>query len=95
MKKDWKKYPPHFTHPTSDCFWQKGFYHKNDIEIHANITQYTHSDGSIGFELEIQIPSELSITGKTINTTNFSYNKLDFNLIEKHAKKTINALINN
>ena len=91
--KTWKKNPPHPLHENSKCFYQKLILRRNENEkVYTNIIEY-ESSGKKFYELEIQIPEEISITGMTINVLGFSYNKLDFDVMEKHAKKIINKLI--
>jgi len=92
MNKEWKKYPPtEVTNIGCDCFYQKLIKKVKGEEIYANIIQWTLGV-NLSYELEIQIPYEVSPTGKTINIQNFNYSKLDFKLIEKHAKQLIKLL---
>ena len=65
---------------------------KDYENIYANINQYT-VNGIISYDLEFQIPSAISITNVTINMNSFSYDKLDFEQIEKDARLLINKLI--
>lgn len=90
IPKGWKQHPPcAVLHPGSNNLYQKKI---GDLFI--NIVEWEHSDSDKkSYELEIQIPSELGITGKTINITNFSYHELDFKKIEKDGKKLIKVLI--
>jgi len=93
----WKKHLPHPLHRHSECFYQKLILqreipHDEDEKVYAEIVEYKN-DGKKSYEMKIQIPEELSITGTTININSFLYNKLDFDVIEKHAKKIISKLI--
>jgi len=93
MKKEqWRKWTPSIIHPESDCFYQELIVEIGDTQIYANLVEWTIK-GVKGWDLDIQIPEEVSITGKTINTLNFNYDKLDFARAKKDAKKTIKALI--
>lgn len=85
----WKKYKAHFTDPGSVCFYQKMI--DTEREIYADIVEWNHFGKS--YELKIQIPHDESITGKTININVFSYDNLDFEKIDKDARKIIKKLL--
>jgi len=92
--KGWKKYEKNPLDIGSDCFYQKIIY-IGDEKIGINILEYTFNEtgeGRKSWEVRIQIPEEFSISKKTMNVEIFSYSKLDFNLVEKQAKKVINKL---
>ena len=92
-KKGWRMYPPNTTsYKFCNCFWQKCLYEKDDDSIYSEIAEY-ELNGELVYEATIRIPDELSITGITIHIETFTYTELDFNLIEKHAKKIIDKLI--
>ena len=91
-KTDWKKYPAHsLLDKGSNCFWQKLIFERDDIEIFAEIVEWELEKKS--YMLKIQIPYDISITGMTIDVDNFSYEELDFDIIENHARKIIRSLI--
>jgi len=90
----WKKYPPSILKKDSIGFYQKKIYSLGDTDIYADLTEW-ELNGVASYELDIQIPEEVSITGMTINAKCFTYGNLDFNLAEKHAKQIIRALIIN
>lgn len=98
MVKKWRKYKPSmYSKNGSNCFWQKLIFQiemkdkQEDEKIFADIIEW--GDENKAYELDIQIPERVSITGMTINITNFNYEKLNFDIIEKDAKKIIRALI--
>ncbi len=91
IKTKWKKYPPSQLEPESDGFYQKLIREIGDEEVYANLVEWTVF-GEKRYELKIQIDEHISITGKTINIDNFSYSKLNFKLIERHANSIIESL---
>ena len=92
---DWKKCEQSQLHKGSLGFYQKRIYEsviEDEDDIYADINIWEH-EGKKSYNLDIQIPEELSITGMTTNIISFSYEKLDFKLIEKHAKQLIKNLV--
>lgn len=65
---------------------------KNLEKVFANITEYTIENRK-SWELDIQIPEEISITGMTINILSFTFTELDFDIIEEQANAIIKKLI--
>ncbi len=66
IPKGWRKYPPHkILHAGSTASYQKKI-----GSFFINITKWTYSDKK-SYELDIQIHSNASITGRTINIVNF------------------------
>ena len=92
MKNEWKKCSAHPLNESSNCFWQKKLYQKGNEEVYADIIEYDIGERK-SYELDIQIPEELSITKMTTNIKSFSYTELDFKKMEKHAKKIIKTNI--
>ncbi len=90
MKKAWKEFKPNSAFTGATKAWQMLILEKDDEEIYANIYEYKRGNS---YGLDIQIPEDLSITGVTTNIKSFVYHKLQFGLIEKHAKKIIKQLI--
>ena len=89
---NWKKHKPHnILYKGSEGFYQQFIIKIDEEKIFADIVGW-ELRGKLSYELKIQIPEEISITGMTINVTEFSYHKLDFDLIEKHARKIIKSL---
>jgi hypothetical protein len=93
---DWKKYKPtSLWHPYSNCIYQKKLYEdSSDNEIFANIAEYPprpYFENNV-YQLDIQIPQELSVTNNTINVECFNYDKLDFEAMEKDALNLIEIL---
>lgn len=77
----------------SSCWWQRCLYYKNENEtVYVDIVEYK-IDGKKTYMVDMQIPEELSIIGETINVRTFTYYKLDFPLMEKHARKIIKSLV--
>ena len=92
MKKNkhgWAWYKP------NTFLWQGslGFWQKQLEEEYANIVCWPPI-GVIkkSFAIEIQIDGDRSITRVTTNVNSFSYKRLNFVEMEKHALKLIKAL---
>ena len=101
-KLGWRKYKTsETTFKYAEYFYQKIFYEKNDNKASVEIVQYDFTPEfkkgrcpyKKGWELHVYIPDEISISGRTIRITNYSYNKLDFKGMEKDARKIMKGLI--
>lgn len=103
-KLGWRRYKAgEWTFKYAECFYQKTFYEyeKDGEKPSVEIVQYDFTPEFNSkkctykktWELHVYIPEEISITGRTIRITNYSYNKLDFKGMEKDAKKIIKGLI--
>ena len=92
LSNGWAKSAPDPFNKEANYLYQKIIY-KSQEKIGLNIYEYNDSEGKFSWELDIQIPEELSIIGKTINILSFAYVKLNFRQIEQHARKIINRLI--
>lgn len=100
-KLGWRRYKTsEMVFKYAECFYQKIFYEyeKNSYEPSTEIVQYNFSEFEKyklkkTWELRVYIPDEISITRRTIQITNYSYNKLDFLKMEKDARKIIKGLI--
>lgn len=92
LKNGWKKYSTtKMVFPYANCFYQKWIFDK--ITATAEIKEYNW-ESKKSWTLCIQIPEGESITKMTINAECFSYTKLDFDKIEKDARKIIKNLAN-
>lgn len=90
--KFFKKYPlNHY----NDGFWQKIIEYKGE-EIGIDAVMYSPRGPilSWAYELHIQIPFKISITGKTININNFSYTgeNVNFKQVEEHTLAILEGL---
>ena len=88
----WKSRVPSMLKPGADQFFQKTFYINDEDKIAFNVYQYDFPDMS-RWELDTQIDERISVTGKTINTLNFSYLTLDFSEMEKDGYITVLSLV--
>ena len=91
--KDWKEYE--VTGNSAKRFYQK-IIRKKGLKIGFNVYEYEylpHIQLPTNWELEIQIPEELSIVKNVVNVAVFPYDKLDFKRIERDGKKVLNRLI--
>lgn len=98
-KLGWRRYKTsEMVFKYAECFYQKTFYEKDDNKVSVDIVQYDFSNFEQyklkkTWELHIYIPEEISISGRTIQINNYSYNKLDFKKMGRDAKKIIKGLI--
>jgi len=98
MKKEWKKFEQD-TFLCVETAWQKRILEYSEGKgIYAEIYYWDYPDNSIKYpyELHLQIPEEISITGTTIDVNcflNFEKCKIDFSDCDKKANLIINKLI--
>lgn len=97
VPKSWKKYDkPYPMSAFSVGFCQKIFELKGE-RIGFDLVIFQPVPPQIpmwSYELHIQIPSRVSVTGMTINTNNFAYQakRLDWKKVEEDAMKIVKAL---
>ena len=72
----------------------KGYQAKVGEDLYISVYEYeAHNSFSKCYELNIQIPDDLSITGKVIDINNFKYMKKDYKQWEEDGTKIINRLV--
>lgn len=95
LPEGWKRYPPAaYFHPGAIGFYQKRLYHDNDDHrVSMEVIVYVNGFAT-NYVVELHVPSELSITGMTINVNIFTYDTLDLARMEMDARSVLSRLMN-
>lgn len=93
-KYGWTEYKPNKSYKEfAQHHYQKLITETVYADIYAYFTPAIYkNDERWTFELEIQLPEEMNITGQTLNIKAFTYTKLNFLQMEMDAKNIIDAL---
>lgn len=74
-------------------WWQALVYRKDYIaEVYANIYEYAIPNMYIRYEVDLQIPKDISLNVMTMNIKIFTYLKLDMKRIDADIKSVVDAL---
>lgn len=100
---DWREYKidPNnkLLYPGAERFWQKRIYNLKgekymEGSVYIQLVEYDKIEQiPKSYSLDFQISDDISITGKTINVTNFRYEEKNLARAENDALKIIKHLI--
>jgi len=90
---EWREYTSHIVYPFAERFFQKRIYSSDSGDISIQIVEYL-IEGKKIYEVDVQVPEQLSLLGKTVNVKVFTYKKLNFEVMENEARFVIENLTN-